>query len=620
MMLQKDFRIAFRLRVLAAACLAVAPSPGNAQVQSSFPSANQVYAGPASGPAAQPGFRALVPADLGSALTSQAFDAAFCATANAILLRGASAWACQTTLPAVALPAFGSGDVSCASGGGACTIAAGAVSNAKRANMAANSVSCNPTGAAGVGQDCTSKQTQTVLNSTQCLNITSSAFGGVGDNSTDNTTPLNTALAALTGTGGCIYFPPGKYKFNSSVSFSLPAGIFSMGLLGSGQDNTILTWPNASGGITFNYAGISSSAHIRDLSFTTGTTAGGNALTLNLATSVANPADTAISDVYRVTMRGDDGYAATDYWSLGLNIANVSNIQIENLAVIGAASANGTGISIIGLPGSSTYGVQYNIAKSALQFLTSGIVYNSFVQGVTVDQTNFTGNINGIISPASQTGTLAQLAVTNSQFNPAASGGGIVTSTSITEVLIANNLFIALASNINTINLVANNHFVITGNEITSGNLTGTGGILVNTTSAGAKGIIANNDIFGFATGIALQAGSQNVSVQGNTFTGNTTTISNSGTGNIIVNNSGYNPVGPGAITVTASPFTYTAGASPETVYIWAGTVSSVTFDKNGGALGTVACASSPCTVDLGPFEQTKVTYTVAPNMNKMVH
>jgi hypothetical protein len=194
-------------------------------------------------------------------------------------------------------------------------------------------------------------------------------FAGNGNGVTDNTATLNSALAALSGTGGCIFFTPGKYRFNSGISYSLPAGIFSVTLVGGGQDNTILYWPNASGGITFNYAGISSSVHVRDLSLTTGTTNGGSAVTLNLSTSVANPAVTAISDFYRVTMRGDDGYVVTDYWTNCVNVANVSNIQWDNLSCFGAATPNGNGINLVGLPGSSTYGVVYNIAKSTFNNL-----------------------------------------------------------------------------------------------------------------------------------------------------------------------------------------------------------------------------------------------------------
>ena len=444
------------------------------------------------------------------------------------------------------------------------------------------------------------------------LNI--EAFGGKGDNTTDNVAALNAALAALSGTGGAILFPAGKYRFNSAVSYNIPGGIFSVALVGAGQDATILTWPNVSGGLTITYAGAGSSVHVRDMSFTTGQNGGSTALLLTMGAASGQSA----SDLYRVTFRGDDGYNVANFWNIGLSVANVSNVAVDQATFFGAGNS-GIGIKLLGLPGSSLYATQLNFAKSDFQSLATGIQYGSFVQGVTVDQCNFTGIGNGIISPAAQSGTLAQLAVTNSQFAPVASGSGIATLTAIVETQIANNLFIAQAANVSAINLSLNAHFTITGNEITGSGAGGTGGILVGTTSAGAFGAITGNDIFGYATGIALQAGSQNISVQGNTML-NATNITNAGTFNYIVNNPGYNPVGAAAIAVGASPFVYTAGSSPETIYIWAGTVSSVTFDKNGGALGVVASNQSPCAIELGPFEQLKVTYTVAPNMNKMVH
>jgi hypothetical protein len=443
-------------------------------------------------------------------------------------------------------------------------------------------------------------------------------WGADPTGASDSTSALNGALSA----SNVVEFPAGKFKFLSAITYNLPAGINSVTVKGQGQDVTILTWPNASGGMTFNYAGISSSVHLRDLSFTTGTTAGGTAVTLTLASSVANPAVFAQSDFYRVTFRGDDGYAVTDYWSTDVAVANVSNVNWEGVAMYGASTPNGNGITLVGLPGSSTYGVQYNVAKSTFESLNQGITYGSFVQGVTVDQCNFTGSNQGIISLSSQTGTLAQLAVTNSQFGITANSAGLVTLTPIVETQIANNLFIALGSNATAINLSQNAHFTITGNEITSSTVTGTGGILIGTSGGGSRGNITGNDIFGFGTGISLQSGAININVQSNTLTGNTTSINNASasTGMFIAGNPGYNPVGPAAITVTASPFTYTAGASPETVYIWNGVVSSVTFDKNGGALGTVANVQTNSSYDLGPFEQLKVTYSALPNMNKMVH
>lgn len=80
-----------------------------------------------------------------------------------------------------------------------------------------------------------------------------------------------------------------------------------------------------------------------------------------------------------------------------------------------------------------------------------------------------------------------------------------------------------------------------------------------------------------------------------------------------IVNSPGYSPVGPGTIAVGASPFTYQAGRSPQTVYIKGGTVSSVAYGAPGGV---VACTASPCTVMLAPEQPIQVTYTVAPTMS----
>lgn len=81
-----------------------------------------------------------------------------------------------------------------------------------------------------------------------------------------------------------------------------------------------------------------------------------------------------------------------------------------------------------------------------------------------------------------------------------------------------------------------------------------------------------------------------------------------------IENNIGYNPVGISTITVTASPFTYTAGVTHETVYIYGGTVSDVSV---GGS--TVATAS-PTQVQLPAGVAVVITYTVAPTMKKYIH
>lgn len=479
-------------------------------------------------------------------------------------------------------------------------------------------------------------------------------FGGKGDGSTDNTPALNSALAALGTRGGTIYFPAASsfYQFNSGITFNVPVSApFSVSIIGAGQDAVELRWPNASGGITINYNGVNSSAHVRDLTLATGTTTGGDAIKLNLSASLANPALTAMSDLTRVTMRGSDGYGQTNYWTNDVNVANVSNINFDGVEMCGSSGALGNAVKLLGLPGSSTYGVQYNFDKCTFVNLATGITYGSFVQGVTVDQCNFTAVTQCIVSPAAQTGTLAQLSVTNSQFNPTgASAKGIITNTAIFNVQFSNCLFLFSQNNVDAINLAANNHFNIVGNEIA--NLTGAtsvNGIIVGPSSASGSGVISGNDILNCTNGVQVQTGALATSIVDNTITGGAgttpiviqasvagltvqnnnlvgpgTNISNSSTSqtNSIINNLGYNPVGPSAITVGASPFIYTAGPSPETVYIIGGTVSGVNVDKNGGAFvaGSGASGQSNVSIPLGPNEQVKVTYTGLPVMNKMVH
>ncbi len=84
-----------------------------------------------------------------------------------------------------------------------------------------------------------------------------------------------------------------------------------------------------------------------------------------------------------------------------------------------------------------------------------------------------------------------------------------------------------------------------------------------------------------------------------------------SASASIITGNTGFNPQGPSSITVGASPYTYTAGPSPEMVYIRGGTVSLIV--KSGVTLFT----STEQSVRLEPNQSVVVTYSSAPTMIK---
>lgn len=125
-------------------------------------------------------------------------------------------------------------------------------------------------------------------------------------------------------------------------------------------------------------------------------------------------------------------------------------------------------------------------------------------------------------------------------------------------------------------------------------------------------------DKAGNAFGIFIAAGSSNdYLIVGNDLTGNTSAnFSDGGTGTIknIRGNTGM-PVGAtGTITVGTSPFTYTAGPLPETVYVNQGTVSLVSVN------GVGVFQSSNVSVQVQPNSTVVVTYTAVPTMAKTIN
>jgi hypothetical protein len=109
---------------------------------------------------------------------------------------------------------------------------------------------------------------------------------------------------------------------------------------------------------------------------------------------------------------------------------------------------------------------------------------------------------------------------------------------------------------------------------------------------------------------IAISVGaSANYIVSGNILDGYVTSpLLDGGTGvNAIVEGNIGIPLGLAYATVGASPYTYTAGHKPETLYIIGGTVSAVS------TLGQTMFSSTDRTIPLQPNQAVTVTYSVAP-------
>lgn len=119
----------------------------------------------------------------------------------------------------------------------------------------------------------------------------------------------------------------------------------------------------------------------------------------------------------------------------------------------------------------------------------------------------------------------------------------------------------------------------------------------------------------GHGISIAGTTNNTNIFIHDNDLRNNKTSAFSSGSIATLVlrDNQGYNPVGQSSISVTASPFTYTAGNSPEDVYITGGTVSGVVKGS------TTLAGASPAAIHLEPNQSITVTYSVLPTMVKDV-
>ena len=362
-------------------------------------------------------------------------------------------------------------------------------------------------------------------------------YGATGNGSTDDTTAIQNALNAIA-TGGGLFFPAGTYVLSSQLTCTLsPSGsAVSIMLAGAGADVTNLVWA-AGGGLKINYADIFHGAHIRDMSFLTGTTNTGSAILLNqTASSTPNGGNSAITSIDNVTIRGSDGYSGTNYWANGVNIANVSNVNMLNCSISGSNTSgigHGVGVNIIGT--STNDAVQFDLTSCVINYCYQGIFYNNYVEGVSVVALNSIGCQYGIMSNGYES-NLLQLSVVNSQIN--ANLTGIYTQSVINVFLVSNNLFIvpvgatgnpSIGINCDAAGLfsICNNVFIPRGSSVNNY------GVQISA-NATYPGIISNNIFHTITLGIALLGGAKNINCKNNEFFSCNTNFVNYGSGGII--------------------------------------------------------------------------------------
>ena len=212
------------------------------------------------------------------------------------------------------------------------------------------------------------------------------------------------------------------------------------------------------------------------------------------------------------------------FWVNGIAVNGVSSINFNGVVITSSASFTSGGNGIV-LQGNAIGSIVYNVNACILDFLQNAMIYGNYIQGVTVNNTNMTNCVNGIVVFGGQTG-LDQLTVTGCQFDTTTYN--ILSQSLLGNVQIANNLLgfrnptgIAVYGEFTTI--------AITGNSINGQGSSGGNGIVI---TSGTTGIVSGNAFANLETGVWLQQPTSYFNVQSNCYNGVTNPAVNNGVNN----------------------------------------------------------------------------------------
>lgn len=452
----------------------------------------------------------------GASSSPTAFSMPGCSSAaSALTWTSGTGFACNSSINAATL-----GGATFAAPGpiGATTASTGAFTTMSVSGLA-SFTTITPTAPTALAGDNSTKLATTgfVARHAPCPSILDNGGDNTGVN--DNSTAFATTAALGPSGQACVYFPPGTYAFSGSVSYTMPTNTASITVLGAGQDVTKLVWASG-GGLTLNFITDANSAHIRDLTFATGTTAAGSAVSLvQTAANTSFSYNGILSDVSNVTIRGNDGYQVSDYWNVGIYDFGISNVNFIGDDIVGRSALGGIGIEITG--DANRIPVAFNVYGCQFSGLSYGFDYAPYTQGVSITSSNFTNVTRGVY--AFGTG-LDQLTITGSQFNAASIN--IDLETPVLQTMIYGNL-ILLQTNANGIYLNPSSSTSIVGNSFAPNpGATTTNGITFNGYNA-LSSVVTGNNFAQLTTGVNLTTNAKYVNVQANTYSGVTNTVIN---------------------------------------------------------------------------------------------
>jgi len=468
-------------------------------------------------------------------------------------------------------------------------------------------------------------------------------FGAVGDGVADDTAEIQAAITAMA-LGGIVYFPPGTYLVNGTLTVA----VNGLTLRGAGPLATNIVQSSTTADTfvfsTCQFSGIES---MRITHASTPTT--GYAVTMN-KTGATGCFFVEAKDLY-----------IQDMWN-GVLIRSSTECRVSNIHFRGLKGDRGILFDGVGSGADGSYRAVINdCVCDQAGTGNPGIIWycqDNYAYSLVLSQcTALYGGIGFAMVDSANTGTSYPMwcyaddlecdhnqtagvnllrgegfYLSQSWIGSTLAGNGVSVSSGYRgEIDIGNTRIMGCAQN--GVSLASgpvdvNIHDNMIGDNSTSSaalyhGITVSGNanrfLISNNRIGDLVGVIGNNQGYG----VFISNGtSTDFLVLGNNLKGNTTGglfSGATGADGRIVDNLGYNPVGSSTVTPGSSPYTYTAGYSPETVYLIGGTISTVR-DGLANLLASSLTGTMSSSYSLGPKEQLVITYSVAPSMTKVVH
>ena len=453
-------------------------------------------------------------------------------------------------------------------------------------------------------------------------------FGAVGNGVTDDTAAIQAAIDAASIGGGDVFVPKGIYQ---TSGIELKAGVT---LRGEGAYASIIRATSATA--TLVYMNVSTCLKDLKLLSSVARTNGvfvdvqGNGAILNncefggyfIGVSVGTPGAAVTIGAVVLDCEFRDPVVALGTGAV--QFLNFSNAEMRNCIITGPTSGVQPDFGVRYRNGDTAFMSDTNVTlHGKALFIDTPAAQNLYalqISNCVFDSANtVTGGSNAPSAEIQSAGGVWNTKISNTWFGLSfgsmgcymgTTGAGTVDGITFTGCEFISNADCGLlvvgtgvknwtvtggqsAGNVNAGIRAASgtSYFTITGHR--AGNLAGRG---------------ANN------VGITVDAAASDYyAISGCNLWGNTSAgVSDAGTGvnAVVTNNAGYNgTLAAAGATVGASPWTYTAGHTPEAIYFAGGTISAISLD------GSVVQNTTGSSIVVPPNQQVVTTYSVLPTV-----